>query len=340
MLLETIDRLAGATVGVIGDMVADRYVSGQSDRVSREAPVLILQYEEEWLRPGGAANVAANVAALGATACMVGLVGEDESGRRLLEVLKEKNGAGTVECEQVLVAPGRDTVTKTRYLAGAKLTSRQQVLRLDRQPGSPPDETLLRAIRERVRQLDPDVGAWVISDYGYGVIDAALREVLREIAEKKPVVADSRFGIHLFRGMTVIKPNEEEAAAAARALGLPAIREGPLAGALADKLEAQAALVTLGNKGMMLGIGKKVTHIPAVGGGEIVDLTGAGDSVAATVATALAGHAEIEAACNLANHAGAIVVMKEGAATASPDELRESVARRQPDSSKKTLKTR
>src|SRR5690606_17450026 len=106
--------------------VADLYVSGQSDRVSREAPVLILQYEEEWLRPGGAANVAANIAALGATACLVGLVGDDEPGRRLLAALRDADG--NARCDEVLAFPGRDTITKTRFLAGAKLTSRQQVL--------------------------------------------------------------------------------------------------------------------------------------------------------------------------------------------------------------------
>lgn len=330
-LLAAIERLAGATVGVVGDLVADLYVSGQSDRVSREAPVLILQYEHEWLRPGGAANVAANLTALGAAACVVGLVGEDDPGRRLLDALREgAQSGGRMHCDQVVVAPGRETITKTRFLAGAKLTSRQQVLRLDRQPAAPPEPALIATIAERVRKLDRDIDAWIISDYGYGGFDGPLRDLLREIATRKPVVADSRYSLHLFRGMTVVKPNEEEARQVARELGIRAADDRELATAIARELQSRAALVTLGNKGMVLGHDAGVVHIPAVGTEEIVDLTGAGDSVAATLTAALAAGADIEVACRLANHAGAIVVMKEGAATASPDELRDSVLHREP----------
>lgn len=328
-LLAAIDRLGGAAVGVVGDLVADLYVSGLTDRVSREAPVLIVQYEEEWLRPGGAANVAANVAALGATACLVGLIGEDEAGQRLVGSLSESNG-GRTRCDHIIAAPGRSTITKTRFLAGAKLTSRQQVLRLDRQPAAPPGGRLLSEIADRVRRLDEQVGAWIVSDYGYGGCDGPLREVLRGIAARKPVVADSRYHLHLFTGMTVVKPNEEEARAAAHELGFRAADPGGLAAALVGALHARAALVTLGNQGMILGRSEGVVHIPAVGTEEIVDLTGAGDSVAATLAAALAAQADIETAARLSNHAGAIVVMKEGAATASPDELRESIRAREP----------
>lgn len=315
------------TVGVVGDLVADRYISGQSDRVSREAPVLILQYEREWLRPGGAANVAANIAALGARACLVGLVGEDEDGRRLTAHLAGGESGG-VDCTRIVRAPGRETITKTRFLAGARLTSRQQVLRLDRQPTAPPDAALIRRLRDAVADLDARVDAWVASDYGYGSFDEPLRRLLRDIAARKPVVADSRYQIHAFQGVTVIKPNEEEAEAAARALGLGVQDPPSLASALAERLGARASLITLGNKGMVLCDGRRTVEIAAVGTEEIVDLTGAGDSVAATLATALAAGADIESACRLANHAGAVVVMKEGAATASPDELRTSIERR------------
>lgn len=362
-MLTTIDALAGAKVGVIGDLLADVYVSGESERVSREAPVLIVRYEREWLRPGGAANVAANIAALGATARLVGIVGEDEIGRRLLEVLEcggadpsvhpppahdrreagaaERSGAGgdsgqstgrgasgfgSVRCDGVLTVPERATITKTRFLAGAKFTSRQQVLRLDREPAQPPVGRLLETIARRVADVDPEVDAWVISDYGYGGFDDALRGLLRDIAGGKPVVADSRWDLHRFSGMTVIKPNEQEAWAAARALAMTTDVDA-LAGALAAKLHARAALITLGNKGMVLASDGEVTAIPAVGTEEIVDLTGAGDAVAATLTTAMAAGADVLTAARLANHAGGIVVMKEGAATASPEDLRASVGR-------------
>src|SRR5439155_23253978 len=116
-LLATIDRLFGATVGIVGDLVADLYVSGLTQRVSREAPVLIVQYEEEWLRPGGAANVAANVTALGAYACLVGLVGQDGPGQRLIGALADSGDGRVTNCDEVISAPGRATVTKTRLLA-------------------------------------------------------------------------------------------------------------------------------------------------------------------------------------------------------------------------------
>lgn len=342
-LLKTIAALSRARVGVVGDLVADLYVSGLTDRVSREAPVLIVQYEEDWLRPGGAANVAANIAALGATACVVGLVGDDDAGRRLTASLSQ--GPLGARCEHVITSKAQATITKTRFLAGAKLTSRQQVLRLDRQPSRPPETAMLREIAERVRKVDRDVDAWIVSDYGYGAFDAPLRALLREIAARKPVVADSRYHLHEFKGMTVVKPNEEESEAVAAALGIvrPAVapvgaaavgKSTPLptgmASDIARALEAKAALVTLGNQGMLLGRRDDVLHIPAIGSEEIVDLTGAGDSVAATLTTALAAGADLETAARLSNHAGAIVVMKEGAATASCEELSESVREREP----------
>lgn len=326
-LFSAIDRLAGARVGVVGDLVADRYVSGLTDRVSREAPVLIVRYEAEWLRPGAAANVAANIAALGATSCIVGLVGDDEAGRQMIAAMSQTPFGGAVECRHLLKTPGRATITKTRFLAGARLTSRQQVLRLDREPAARPDERLLAELRDRVAAVNPQVDAWVASDYGYGVFDEPLRALLREIARQKPVVADSRYDTLRFNGMTVIKPNEEEARSAARVLNLPFEDEAALAAGLAARLGVKAALVTLGNKGMALSAEGRAVRIPAVGTEEIVDLTGAGDAVAATLATGLAGGADIETACRLANHAGAVVVMKEGAATVSPEELRESVGR-------------
>ncbi|MBP7933755.1 MAG: bifunctional hydroxymethylpyrimidine kinase/phosphomethylpyrimidine kinase [Phycisphaerae bacterium] len=323
-LTDAIRLLSGAKVGIVGDLVADLYVSGRSDRVSREAPVLIVCHEDEWLRPGGAANVAANVAALGGIAHLVGLVGDDDPGRRLLASLSE---SGAVRCGMVVVTRGRDTITKTRFLAGAKLTSRQQVLRLDRQPADPPDDRLLADLRARVERVDAEVDAWVASDYGYGSFDEPLRVLLRKIAERKPVVADSRWELAKFTGMSVIKPNEEEAEVVARQLGLQAGEVAMLAAALAARLEARSALVTLGNQGMVLVTEGRTVRIPASGSDEIVDLTGAGDSVAATLTAALAGGADIETAARLANHAGGVVVMKEGAATVSPAELAAAVNR-------------
>ncbi len=326
-LLEAINRLEGVRVGVVGDLVADLYVSGLTERVSREAPVLIVRYECDWLRPGGAANVAANLSALGSSVRLVGMVGDDEPGRRLLDSLRRNGSRGVVRCDQVIQTPGRSTISKTRFIAGAKLTMRQQVLRLDRQPPEPPDDALLARLAEGVDRADRDVDAWVVSDYGYGAFNEPLRDLMRAVAGRKPVVADSRWDLVCFGGLTVLKPNEEEARSAAARLGFCPIDEGALAAELAARLGVQALVLTLGNKGMIVSRAGAVTHIPAVGSDQIVDLTGAGDSVAAALAAGLAAGCDVLTAARLANHAGAVVVMKEGAATASPEELRASIAR-------------
>ncbi len=326
-LHEAVDRLAGARVGVVGDLVADLYVSGLSDRVSREAPVLIVRYEREWLRPGGAANVAANLAALDARVHVVGLVGEDPAGRGLIDNLRGMRPDGTMNCEQIVLTPGRETITKTRFLVGARLTSRQQVLRLDRQPSSPPGPRLQADLCERIRRVDGQVDAWIASDYGYGLFDDSIRHLLREIAGRKCVMADSRWELHRFTGMTVVKPNEEEAEELGRRFAISEPDVGKLAEGLARKLQARSVLITLGNEGMVLATDGIVARIEASGGDEIVDLTGAGDSVAATLVAAVASGSDIETAARLANHAGGIVVMKEGAATVSPAELHEAIDR-------------
>ncbi len=159
------------------------------------------------------------------------------------------------------------------------------------------------------------------------MFDDDMRKVLREIAGRKCVMADSRWDLHRFVGMTVVKPNEEEAEQLGRRFGLTESGREGLARALAAKLNAKSVLVTLGNEGMVLAVEGRLVRIPASGGDEIVDLTGAGDSVAAALVAAMASGADIETAARLANHAGGIVVMKEGAATACPSELHEAVDR-------------
>ncbi len=326
-MLEVIDRLGGARVGVVGDLVADLYISGQSERVSREAPVLIVRYEKQWLRPGGAANVAANIAALGATAHVVGLVGDDLPGCELIATLTGTSGDGRVDCDDVEIIPDRSTITKTRFLAGAKLTSRQQVLRLDRDPAEPPSSEVCTRLGDRITAIDDRVDAWVVSDYGYGGFDDALRELLRTIADRKPVLADSRWALEQFQGMTVVKPNEQEAVELARRLGIAWTSETQLTEALAERLPAHAVVMTLGHEGMIVAGSGRTLRIPAWGSDEIVDLTGAGDSVMATLGAAMGGGADVEIAARVANIAGGRVVMKEGAATVAPHELRTALLR-------------
>lgn len=323
-LLDLIGQLPKARVGVIGDVAADLYVSGETDRVSREAPVIIVKYEKQWLRPGCAANVACNVAALGAKVCMLSLVGQDEAGCGLLEWL----GQSKVDAAGMLVMPDYQTATKTRFMAGAKSTTRQQVLRLDRMTKGYPSKGAQSLLLERLDRLSDQVDVWIASDYGAGLIDEAVREKLREISRHKIVLADSRYNLPQYGGMTLVKPNQEEALAAVgvqrNGNGLDAMAD--VAQRLREMLQAKAALVTLGNQGMILADGAaEAWHVPAAGGDEIVDLTGAGDTAVAVLAAGLsAGGSFLQSAC-LANAAGGVVVMRHGVATASLEDISKAV---------------
>jgi rfaE bifunctional protein kinase chain/domain len=320
--LELAETLQRTCVGVVGDVVADIYVSGETYRISREAPVVVVKYERERLLPGGAANVAANIAAVGATAELVGLLGDDEPGRAVHSALQQM-GVGT---EGLLLSSHHPTTTKTRFLAGARHTSRQQVLRVDREPLQPPLESLRALLKERVERLNERVGAWIVSDYGYGLFDPAFKVLLRHVAQRKIVVADSRFDTRGFAGVTAIKPNEEEAIAATSAVDGSPDQMVRAARELAESLQLQAVLITLGNQGMLLYDSDKRSHlIAAVGTDQIVDLTGAGDTVAALFTAALAAGGSAPEAAHLANFAASVVVMRHGVATVTVEELKTAI---------------
>lgn len=321
-LVGQVERLATARVGVVGDLVADVYISGRTERLSREAPIPVVQFEKQWLVPGGGANVALNIASMGAAVRVAGLVGPDEPGHDLAEVLRDRG----VDTEGILCCPDRPTTTKTRLLAGARHTTRQQLVRLDREPSEPPDEKTRRTLLEQIRRLDENVDAWIASDYGYGCFDSRLKDALRAIAAEKPVLADSRFDTLGFPGVTVIKPNEEETLAAT-SIADGSIEQMKLAAVeLGDRLDVAAVLITLGNQGMLLYERDGAPqHVPAVGTDEIVDLTGAGDTVAAVFATCLAARLKMLDATRISNCAASVVVMKEGAASVTPGELVEAV---------------
>ncbi len=303
---------------VVGDLVADHYIYGQTDRVSREAPVLIVRHESAEVKLGGGANVAANLRALGGQVLAVGALGDDEMGRELRKLFR----AGGIPLRAVGGA-GVETETKTRILAGGVSTTRQQMLRLDRSRRTP---LPVRARKELARQLmraAQDVDAVVVSDYGAGVVGDELREALRALAAQGlPVCVDSRYALASFTGVTVCKPNEPELESLS---GRPVRTEAELleAGhAALRRLACQALLVTRGRHGMVLfDAAGHVERIPVHGQREAVDVTGAGDTVIATLALGLAAGGSYVQAAQLANVAGALVVQKQGTATVSRDEL-------------------
>jgi rfaE bifunctional protein kinase chain/domain len=311
---------------VVGDLVADQFLYGGISRVSREAPVLILKYEKTETTPGGAANCAVNVAALGAGVTLIGVIGKDDAGSALIDSLSRSR----VDCQNLVVHPSHRTTTKVRILAGQLHSTRQQVLRIDYEgthlDNQPVREQLITKVWEQSRGAD----AIIISDYDYGVVDASVAEAIRGVAAERaiPVIVDSRRRVAELRGFTSATPNEEEAEQLLDQQFESTTQLLDAGESLRTGLGYKALLVTRGSLGMILfEEGRDPVEIPAVGAREPVDVTGAGDTVIATYTLALASGSTFADAARLANHGGGIVVMKRGTASASRQELLSSVLR-------------
>jgi rfaE bifunctional protein kinase chain/domain len=327
-LLTLAAALRRRTVAVIGDVMADEYVFGRVARISREAPVLILEYDSTEIVPGGGANAANNVAALGGRAMLVGVVGRDEPGRRLIDVLEQR-----VDRRGVVRAATRATPVKTRILAGGIHSAKQQVVRIDRAVVDGPDRAARRAFEHDALAAAAKADAILLSDYGGGLVTPALAARIKALVKKRgravPILVDTRYRLLEFRGLTACTPNESEVE---QALGVrinDRIATLERAGrTILERTGMQAVLITRGGRGMALFVPDAPTvHIPIVGSDEIADVTGAGDTVMATMTLALAAGASFEAAARLANFAGGIVVMKRGTATVSGEELRAAITR-------------
>jgi rfaE bifunctional protein kinase chain/domain len=323
-LAELIDRFPRAEVVVAGDFVADEYVYGETERISREAPVLIVRYERSELKAGGAGNAAQNLAALGVKVRAVGVVGADALGETLLEVL----AASGIDVEHIRRVRGRATESKMRILAGGRSTRRQQMLRVDRAPGEPlPVSVQARMVRE-LQRAARGAGAVLASDYGSGALGPAALDALRDLRRGGvPICVDSRYRLLEYAGVTMVKPNEPELEAAT-GIALQAAGAIERAGrALLRKLGCNELLVTRGHDGMSLfRKGLPPLHIPPHGSKEAVDVTGAGDTVAATYSASVAAGADAETAARIANVAGGLVVQKPGTATVTRGELAAAVA--------------
>lgn len=318
-LLELVGALPRARITVIGDALLDCFEFGEIARVSREAPVLILDHRRTDLVPGGAGNTAANVAALGAKVSLIGRIGHDEAGRALRRVMRER-GVGV----QGLVADAAfPTPTKRRILGGSAHTRKQQIVRIDRgQRGIPLPRALQQRLMTRIQAARRRGDALLLADYGYGLIDP--QWVARLVRGRGPVTLDSRFALDRYRGIDAATPNLEELErAAGRKFGDDDDAAVIAAGTqLRRRLNCEALLVTRGSRGMTL-IESRVApaQIPVFGSDEVADVTGAGDTVIAVfTATRAAGGSWREAA-ELANVAGGLVVMKSGTATVSCAEL-------------------
>jgi rfaE bifunctional protein kinase chain/domain len=323
-LLDLAAAIRGRTVAVVGDLVLDLYWVGRSHRISREAPVLILEYEEERGVPGGAANAAMNVRALGGTPRLVGRTGADPAAATLARALR-RSGLPTRWIQRDAAA---GTVVKTRVLAGSRHAARQQIVRLDRGHAAPLAGVAERAVARAVASAVRGADALLLSDYGYGVLSPVVRRAALRLAKARgvPVVVDSRYALQRYRGATLLTPNEHEVLEALhlRSLGLPVLRRA--GEALRRRTASAAVWITRGSDGMLvLERGRKPLRLSIVGSSDVADVTGAGDAVSAAASLALgAGATQLEAAA-LATYAASVVVMKRGTATVTGRELRDAI---------------
>ncbi len=294
--------------------MVDEYIWGTVSRLSPEAPVPVVEVRSESVRLGGAGNVAANVRSLGGRAGLVGVVGNDPPGERLVDQLE----AVGIKSDGVVVDRSRPTTIKTRVVAGS-----QQVVRFDRESV----QDLSREATERLVELAaerlPDVDALLISDYAKGVISRRVADRVLPLARRhrKIVVVDPKLHhLHLYKGATAVTPNHHEASAFAR---LPLRGEEDLlivGRQLLRKLDVGGVVVTRGEQGISVFEDGRVTHIPAVAK-EVYDVTGAGDTVIAALGLAMASGATLREAAVIANTAAGVVVGKVGTATVSRQEL-------------------
>ncbi len=320
MLTDIIHNFRNRRVVVFGDLVADVFVYGEISRISREAPVLILNHRETQMVPGGGANAIHNLRTLGAAPIPIGIVGDDSEGHELLAFFSKLD----VDTSGIQVTKSYRTPTKTRILAGAVHSQRQQMVRID--AGAPLTDNGLRPqIERKLERAVRNAHALLVSDYGYGVVHP---EILSRLSNGTiPVTIDSRFSIQRYTGLTAATPNEPEVEAALGiTIGHDSKKLESAGRTLLKKLKHDALLITRGKDGMALfERGKKTIHIPIYGSDEVADVTGAGDTVIATFTLALAAGASFADAALLANHAGGVVVMKYGTRPVLLEELEAAV---------------
>lgn len=322
-LRSLIRAFQGKRMLVIGDMVADEYLIGSPTRISREAPVLILELNQQRIVPGGANNVAINANTLGAEVFLAGVVGDDAPGHSLRQAL---NALGMHQ-DGVVTDNTRPTSTKTRVLAGSPQLVRQHIVRIDRVDRAEVNEPCRGQIIDYIKQILPSIDAVVLSDYENGVISPAIIKTCLPVAREmgKVVVVDAHGSLFRFQGVTALTPNQPEAESTL-GITINTLDDLNTAGQrLLEGSNARSVLITRGSEGMSLfEEDKPPLHLPVYRlplASEIVDTNGAGDTVAATFTLALTAGANMAEAAYLANAAAALVVRRLGCASNTPEEL-------------------
>ncbi len=310
----------GLKITIIGDFLLDRYMIGETERISREAPVIVIQYTHTVHRPGGAANAAQNVVSLGGAAGSIGVVGEDADGEILSGLLRSL-GIGT---DGLIPTRDLETAVKIRVMAGELHAQRQQIVRIDRSYRVREDMAVIKKVTDAVSEVVGQSDAVLISDYGMGLVPGPVSRAAIETARREgvPVVVDSRYNLLDYQGASTATPNETEAVAA---LGYKSGNVPPidhLSEALCREAGLDGVIVTRGSIGMFVRQADGTTReIGVVGSNEATDVTGAGDTVSAVTALSLAAGAGLAEAAEMATCAASVVVMKRGTAAVTPEEL-------------------
>jgi D-beta-D-heptose 7-phosphate kinase/D-beta-D-heptose 1-phosphate adenosyltransferase len=312
-LLHLVQKMKGSRVVVVGDIMLDRYLVGDTERLSPEAPVPVVTVRERHAALGGAANVAANVAALGARCLLVGAVGDDTDGA----TIRQELAVARLEDRFVVTVAGRPTTSKTRIIARS-----QQIVRIDDEVESLLEGADLERLIRVARDALADADALLLEDYNKGALPPALIASVMEVARRRgiPTVVDPKFRQFFeYAGATVFKPNRRELESA---LGAAVdLQNGNALPEVLARLKVDNLLVTLGGEGMVLVMKDgSLTHIPSIAR-DIYDVSGAGDTVTAWMGTALAAGASVREAAQLANYAAGVEVGKAGVSTVSPEEV-------------------
>lgn len=300
---------------VVGDLMIDRYISGNASRLSPEAPVPIVNVKNETSTLGGAGNVVQNLVTLGAKVTIAGMIGDDEAGQQVIKLLEDDG----VKVETLLKDHTRPTTVKTRVLVGS-----HQLVRIDRETTSPISIDLENQLVKKYETIIENNDIIIFSDYNKGLFSPSLTQRLIKLSnqhQKKVIVDPKGLNYEKYNGAFIIKPNRKELAEAAKVESVKTIEDIKIAADIILKqTNATYLIVTLSEDGMAI-ISKENTQLLPVKATEVFDVTGAGDTVISTIAYFLAIGFSIEEACELANHAAAIVIRHIGSATTTIDEI-------------------
>ncbi len=315
----TLQKLANQRILVIGDIILDEYLLGKATRMSREAPIPVLEFEDKRLIPGGAANPAANIAALGSQVIQVGVIGDDPAGDQLKQALSNHN----IVISGIICESGRPTTVKTRIMAQMGLRFPQQVARLDRLSRTPVTQTTQHQIIRTITQSLESCDALLFSDYRGGMLTESLVQSIKDQAKQHLLTADAQGELSKYRGFSVVKCNADEASHYLQGTLESDLDFAQAASQLCQQLElSRCMVITRGGDGMTLAVSDgTVHHCPTPDVTDVFDTVGAGDTAIAVLTLAIAAGLDCQEAATLANVASGLVVRRVGNYTPSLDEI-------------------